>query len=206
MTLLPSRTCSSEAKCTTATCSSALVGVYQRYAGDPTVYFVCRDAVAANALVAACPPNLTVDTATGDCVLTCLAEGRLADRDNASRYYECLQTGANVFSGPVLLVCPPGSTFSADRQRCLTGNEGSSASSAEDTKAYSECGACLLPSCPLSAQFHLAFQTRTTTHPTPACPSRSTTSPPSSWWAPPPLPTRWRARGTSQVSHIVLCV
>ena len=67
-------------------CSNALVGVYQRYAADPEVYAVCRDAVAANALVAACPPNFTVDTATGDCELTCLAEGRLADRENNTRY------------------------------------------------------------------------------------------------------------------------
>ncbi|XP_034242079.1 myrosinase 1-like [Thrips palmi] len=127
---------SSEATCTTVSCSAALVGVYQRYAADPEVYVVCRDAVAANALVAACPPSFTVDAASGACVLTCLAEGRLADRDNSTRYYECIQTGTDTFSQPRLLQCPPGSTFSAERQRCLTGNEDRAWD--DDSKTYNE--------------------------------------------------------------------
>ncbi|XP_034248773.1 myrosinase 1-like [Thrips palmi] len=130
---------SSEATCSTVACSNALVGVYQRFPQDPEVYVVCRDAVAANALVAACPPNYTVDAATGDCVLTCLAEGRLADRDNNTRYYECVQTGTNTFSQPRLLMCPEGSTYSADRQRCLSGNEDNPEDPAEPAaKGYNE--------------------------------------------------------------------
>ena len=54
---------------------------------------------------------------------------------NSARYYECVQTGTNTFSKPVLFMCPPGSTFSADMQRCLTGHE-DSADSGE--KAYGQ--------------------------------------------------------------------
>ncbi|XP_052129911.1 myrosinase 1 [Frankliniella occidentalis] len=114
---------STDVPCSTAACDGPS---YQPYAQSLEIYFYCKDAVNANAEVAACPPNHVVDS-TGHCVLTCTSAGRLPVESNGTMYYECSKT----FSKPFLRACPSGSTFNVEKQRCVTGRE-------ESQKGYDE--------------------------------------------------------------------
>ncbi|XP_052123632.1 myrosinase 1-like isoform X2 [Frankliniella occidentalis] len=68
----------SGAVCSTTACTPLLVGKYQLYEQDPTVYVVCMDTNPANALVARCPRNHTMSENTVSCQPACTGPGRYA--------------------------------------------------------------------------------------------------------------------------------
>lgn len=109
----------SEATCATVKCSTSSVGTYQQWSSAHSVYFVCTDTNPAHAYVADCGAN-SVITASGDCTLACLREGRLPDESSPDRYYECIQTATNTFSSPIPGTCPAGTTFDASSERCVS--------------------------------------------------------------------------------------
>ncbi|KAK3913277.1 Lactase-phlorizin hydrolase, partial [Frankliniella fusca] len=130
----------SEATCNVASCTTATIGTYQKWRSDQSVYFVCTDTVAAHAYVADCGEDREIDASTGDCVLTCRREGRIADTSNKKQYYECIKTSATLdtFVGPIASTCPGSSEFDPNTERCVvgTGGGGSTPDANDEVEIY----------------------------------------------------------------------
>ncbi|KAK3915130.1 Lactase-like protein [Frankliniella fusca] len=130
----------SEATCNVATCTTATIRTYQKWRSDQSVYFVCTDTVAAHAYVADCGEDREIDASTGDCVLTCRREGRIADTSNKKQYYECIKTSATLetYVGPIASTCPGSSEFDAATERCVegTGGGGSTPDADDEVENY----------------------------------------------------------------------